>query len=202
MIFSNGITAMIRGIAKIILPALCAILFIAAADVSVPPPPRKSPKPISSLWKTANDFQKAETTIVRKIKWISDNPFAPTRKDSAQMVVQWAVRVPYLTVKTNVEYISDFLASVDKYPYTAEVMTMYMFGTLEYIIRNPKTESDSIEAVKAGFSTMITMYTKMKSIRKDSENPVLDKYSRMLADSTFDEYIRSNFYDPTESSEP
>jgi hypothetical protein len=194
---------MINTIVKIVLPMVWASLCLGAAGGSTPLPAHKSPKPSTAAqWKTADDFKKAEPMILRKVKWLSDNPFFPTRKDSAQTVVQWAMHVPYLSIKTNVEYIADFLASVEKYPYTAEVMTMYMFGTLEYIIQHPKAQSDSIEAVKAGFASMINMYAKMKAIRKDAENPVLEEYSRRFANSALEEYIRSTFYDTAEGSEP
>jgi hypothetical protein len=154
-------------------------------------PESKKNNQIEIPWKSIEDFKKAEPEIKRKIKWLSENPLSSFSKDTARLITLWAIKVPYRTFKTDLGPLSEYLNDSKNYPYSPEITSQYMFGTVEYVLNN--ASNDSILVIKAGFQSMITAYKKIRSEKTDAENKILDSYEKMLAENTIEGYIKNYF---------
>lgn len=134
--------------------------------------------------KTESDYVKYENDIVSAVKWLEETDLdkeTDKRKQIDAFVIKWVSGTPTITVEMN--------SSIMKlYGKNNELLVLYMGSYSAYFLENKNT--DKTAAIKAGIVSMINVYKKDISIKKNKE---MDKAIEAFDQNKLDEYIGKNF---------
>ncbi|MBB4801865.1 hypothetical protein HNP37_001926 [Flavobacterium nitrogenifigens] len=134
--------------------------------------------------KTESDYVKYENDIVSATKWLEETDLdkeTDKRKQIDAFVINWVSGTPTITVEMN--------SSIMKlYGKNNELLVLYMGSYSSYFIENKN--ADKTSAIKAGLVSMINVYKKGISIKKNKE---MEKVIEALDQNKLDEYITKNF---------
>jgi len=140
-------------------------------------------------WKTEQDFRNAEPEMLRKIRWLEENPLSASFKDTSQYVMLWAVEVPYLTVTANTNYILTMLRKKD-YKYSSSVVPLLMYGNLAYLLEKPDAKTEDIKAIKAGLESMLKAYEIINEAKEDGKYKLFEDLKKRFKNNKIEKYIK------------
>jgi hypothetical protein len=141
--------------------------------------------PANYEFNVKEDYAKYEADIITASKWLEEidlDKDEAKRKEVSAFVMKWIIGSPTVSVELN-EKIMKLYNKNDK------ILINYMAAYSAYWLQN-KSSATKPAAIKAGLISMMNVYKKDISIKKNKD---MDKLIKLTEENKLDEYIAENF---------
>jgi hypothetical protein len=141
--------------------------------------------PDANKLEVAADYVPYEKDIITCSKWLDETPLdsATTKRDRAsKFAIKWINGSPTVRV-----YINSIIINICEK--NEKLLAVYMAGSARYQLENKETATET-GAIKAGLTSMMTVYKKGIKIKKSKE---MEKIIKEAAKDKLDAFIKENF---------
>ena len=139
--------------------------------------------PEDYAFKTAEDYPKYEKDIIKCINWLEATPVneqTEKRKAASKFFMEYLTGSPEVSVTVGTE-VTNFCTL------NPELLIIFMGGWTKFVLENPSLATDEFQGNLAGFKSVIRVYTKDKSLKRD---PEVDKIVAMDKKGKLEKWIR------------
>jgi len=144
----------------------------------------------NASWQTVEEFKAEESTIIKNIAWLENNPIATDQNDTkalSENIINWLSNVPYLSVTLDEVFLENLMNN-KRFKYAEKFKVTYLFGKSLYIIQH-QDYLDEVKASARGIEGMVTVYKELKQIDPSLTNFQLEKYLRLSSKGKLEKYV-------------